>query len=133
MTDFLHTQLTQQEQFETGMLGFAHIGDAVYELMVRAYLCKKGMRNAKTLHRNTVGMVSAGAQAKYAEKILNMLTEKEKDVYMRGRNAKVNSVPKGADLADYHAATGFECLFGMLYLSGEYDRLNEIFKIIVEE
>ena len=133
MTDFLHTKLAPGEIFETGALALAHVGDAVYELMIRAYLCKQGTRSVKNLHKKTVAWVSANAQARAAEKIMEFLTEEEKDVYLRGRNTKVNSVPKGAELANYHAATGFESLFGWLYLKGEYDRINILFSHITDE
>ena len=67
------------------------------------------------------------------EKLLPALTEEEHAVYKRGRNAKVNSVPKNAALADYHAATGLETLFGWLWLRGEKDRISELFELIVSE
>lgn len=133
MTDYLHTRLTHQESLETGALALAHVGDAVFELLVRGYLCKKGGRSARTLHKKTVAMVSANAQAKAMERLLPILTEHEAEIYHRGRNTKVHSVPKGAELSAYHAATGLECLFGTLYLAGEYDRINLLFDKIVEE
>lgn len=132
MTDFLHITLTRQESLETGALALAHVGDAVYELMVRAHLCKSGGKSAKTLHKKTVAMVSANAQAQAVEKISGILTEEEHEIYTRGRNTKVHSHPKGAELGAYHAATGLEVLFGSLYLAGEYDRLNTIFSHIIE-
>lgn len=133
MTDFLHTRLTPQEILEIGSLALAHVGDGVYELMVRSHLLKQGVRSAKTLHKRTVAMVSANAQARAAEVISDVLTDKEREIYLRGRNTKVHTVPKGALLANYHAATGLECLFGALYLMGEYDRVNILFSHIVNE
>lgn len=132
MTDFLHITLMHQEILSTGALALAHVGDAVYELMVRAYLCKNGGQSAKTLHRKTVAMVSANAQAQALERIIDILSDEEREIYNRGRNTKVNSHPKGTELSVYHAATGLEVLFGSLYLSGEYDRLNFIFSHIIE-
>ena len=131
MRDYLHTVLDKNEIFEMSSLGLAHIGDAVFELMVRGNLCKGGMKKAKELHKNTVLAVSASAQEEASKKILPHLTEEEKDVYLRGRNAKVNSLPKHATPEAYHAATAFEALWGWLYLSGKYERLNELFDIIV--
>ena len=84
------------------------------------------------LHKDTVKYVSAPAQAAAVERILDMLTEEEMAVYKRGRNTRVNSVPKNAVLAQYHAATGLEALFGWLYLNDEHPRLNELFAAIME-
>ncbi len=133
MNDYLHTRIDGQAVFQMSMLGLAHMGDAVYELLVRARECARGVATAKALHRNTVRQVSATAQAAAAERILPILTEREHDVFLRGRNTKVHAVPKGASAAVYHAATALECLFGYLYLSGEYDRINELFDRIVSE
>ena len=92
-------------------LALAHIGDGVYELMMRTALCAAGLTAVTDLHRETVRRVNAPAQARAAEAILPLLTEAEHAVYKRGRNAKVNSVPQHADVAQYHAATGLETLF----------------------
>jgi len=111
----------------------AHIGDAVYELMVRTWLCSSGTSTAKNLHKKAVTFVSAKAQAAAAETVLSKLTDEENAVYKRGRNTHLNSVPKGSTHGEYHAATGIEALFGYLYLEGNTDRLNELFRIIIEE
>ena len=115
------------------MLGLAHIGDAVYELLTRTMLCSDGSRKATELHRKTVAIVNAPAQAKAAERLLPLLTEEEMCVFRRGRNAKVNSVPQKADIYQYHAATGLEALFGWLYLQGKTERINQLFAECVEE
>ena len=85
----------------------------------------------QTLHTLTVSFVNAPAQALAAAKIQPLLTEEERAVYRRGRNARVNSVPQKADLGQYHAATGLEALFGWLYLRGGTDRINELFAAIM--
>ena len=126
-------EMTEQEVNKQAMLSLAHVGDAVYELLVRSMLCARGPVQVNSEHRRTVSYVNAGAQAKAAGIILPMLSEKELAVYKRGRNAKVNSVPKHADISDYHAATGLETLFGYLYLKGETDRINELFDMIVSK
>lgn len=115
------------------MLGLAHIGDSVYELLVRTMLCATGHQAVNDLHKQTVSYVNAAAQAKAAEKILPELTEEEQAVYKRGRNCKVNSVPHNATLGQYHAATGIEALFGWLYLKGETGRIDALFARIMEE
>ena len=115
------------------VLGLAHVGDAVYELMVRTWLCTSGTKTAKALHGGAVSYVSAKAQAKAFTKIKLQLTEQELDVYKRGRNAQSSSVPKNSSYGDYHTATGLEALFGHLYLSGEPERLGELFAMIVRD
>ena len=114
-------------------LGLAHIGDGVYELMCRSYLCCKGDKTVKNLHKDSVAMVKAPTQAKYAEKILPYLTEQEQDWFRRGKNAHSHAAPKSATPQEYAKATGLETLFGALYLSGQTQRLNELFAIIVKE
>jgi len=113
--------------------GLAHVGDAVFELMVRTWLCTSGTSTAKNLHDRAVNFVSAKAQAAAAEKLISNLDDEETTIFKRGRNTHVNSVPKGSTHEEYHAATGIEALFGYLYLSGRVDRLNELFYMIVEE
>ncbi len=115
------------------MLGLAHIGDGVYELLTRTMLCSDGNKNVAALHKKTVSIVNAPAQALAAERLLPCLTEDELAVFKRGRNTKVNSVPQKANIGQYHAATGLEALFGWLYLQGRRDRINELYAICVEE
>ena len=114
-------------------LGLAHIGDSVFEVLCRSYLCASGGKNVGNLHRRTVELVKAPSQARFAEKLLPVLTEEELAYYRRGKNSHVHAVPKGATPAEYARATGLEALFGALYLAGRTDRLNELFHIIVEE
>ena len=114
-------------------LGLAHIGDGVYELMCRSYLCCRGDKTVKNLHKDSVAMVKAPTQAKFAEKLLPYLTEQERDWFRRGKNAHSHAAPKSATPQEYARATGLETLFGALYLSGQTDRLNELFAIMVKE
>ncbi len=131
MNDYLSIKMTDNEIKGISMLGLAHVGDAVFELMVRTWLCSTGRATAKGLHRASVRFVSAGAQAKAAQKLMASLTEEEASVYRRGRNARVRTVPRGATVGEYHAATGFETLFGYLHLKGRTGRLAELFHIII--
>ena len=133
LRDYLDLQLTEQEIGALSNLGLAHIGDCVYELLVRSYNLCQGKHTNRGLHRAAVEYVKAPAQAQAAERILPLLDEAELAVYKRGRNSRVNSVPKHADLKDYHAATGLECLFGWLYLHGRRDRINQLFSTIMEQ
>lgn len=114
------------------ILGLAHVGDGVYELLVRSMLCQSGHTALLDLHKSTVKMVKASAQAAAAEKLLDVLDGDELAIYKRGRNAHVHTVPKNADIGQYHAATGLEALFGWLYLQGKLERINRIFDVIME-
>ena len=113
-------------------LGLAHIGDGVFELLCRSYLCARGGKTVETLHRDTIRMVKATSQAKIVDRLLPLLTEEELAYYRRGKNSHVHAVPKSATPQEYAKATGLEALFGALYLSGQTDRLNELFKAVME-
>ena len=123
-------EMPVQDVNKISMLGLAHVGDAVYELLYRSKLCTDGHTAVAEMHRMTVAFVRAEAQAEAAAKLLPVLTQDETRVFKRGRNAKVNSVPHNADIGQYHAATGLEALFGWLYLLGRTERINELFNII---
>ena len=114
-------------------LGLAHVGDGAYELMCRSYLCKKGDQTVLKLHRDTVALVKAPTQAKFAQLLQPHLTEQEQDYFRRGKNAHTHAAPKAATRREYALATGLETLFGALYLMGATERLNQLFQIIVEE
>lgn len=111
-------------------LQLAYIGDAVYELCVRTYLLKKGLPVRK-LHKATTEYVKAKSQSNIVHALKTQLTDDEKSLVRRGRNAKINSVPKNAELVDYKYATGFESLIGYLYLTGQDNRMMELFNKIV--
>ncbi|MBQ9168945.1 MAG: ribonuclease III [Oscillospiraceae bacterium] len=108
------------------------MGDAVFEILCRSYLCAKGDHTVLKLHRDAVQLVKATAQAKFADALLPHLTEEEAAYYRRGKNAHVH-VPKSATPQEYAKATGVEALFGALYLSGQAQRINELFNIVMEE
>ena len=131
--DYFCPHMSAAEVNAISMLGLAHIGDGVYELLTRTMLCKRGHSAAAKLHRLTVSYVNAPAQAAAAKKIMPLLTAQELAVYKRGRNAKVNSVPQKATEGEYHAATGLEALFGWLYLQGETQRIDSLFAAIMED
>ena len=130
---YLHPNMSLQEVNRISMLGLAHVGDGVYELLNRSFLCREGHTGVQELHRLTVARVRAQAQARAAERILPLLNEEELAIYRRGRNTHVNSVPHNAELADYHAATGLEALFGWLYLLGRMERIDTLFAAITED
>ena len=113
-------------------LALALIGDGVYELLCRTYLCTQGDQTVLKLHKDTVNMVKAPAQAKYADLLKPHMTEEENDFYRRGKNAHTHAAPKAATRAEYAKATGLEALFGALYLLGRTERLMELFQLCVE-
>ena len=131
MTDFLHPSIDNDSLRAMSSLALAHMGDCVYEIMTRSWLTTSGLVTNRNLHRETIRLVCAGAQATGAAAILPMLTEEEMDVFRRGRNAKPKSVPKSSSVAEYAHATAVEALFGWLYLQQRYDRLNELFAAIL--
>lgn len=112
-------------------LSLAFIGDAVYETMIRRMILSKAEMTVKDLHKEAVKFVNASFQAEAAEGLLGVLTEEELAIYKRGRNAHSAHTPKNKTEAQYHKATGFEALFGYLYLKGEYNRLSELFNIVI--
>ena len=114
-------------------LGLAHMGDGVYELLVRTYLCRRGGLTVKRLHKDTVELVKAPTQAALIEKLLPQLTEEEQAYYRRGKNSHTHAAPKSASPREYAMATGLETLFGALYLLGRQERLNELFTIMMEK
>lgn len=128
--DFFRPDMNLGQINQISVLGLAHIGDAVYELMTRAALCAEGHTAVAELHHLATGRVNAPAQALAAEKLQELLTDDERAIYRRGRNAHVNSVPHAANIGQYHAATGLETLFGWLYLQGRIERLNTLFAAV---
>ena len=131
--DYFRLSAGQDTMERLSALGLAHLGDGVYEVMVRSWLVLHGKAKARDLHRATVKYVAAPAQAKLARAILPLLTEEEQGVYRRGRNSHTAAVPRGASVGEYHAATALESLFGWLYLQGKTERLNQLFDAMMEE
>lgn len=131
--NYFSPEMSLQEVNQISILGLAHIGDGVYELLTRTMLCAQGHSAVRELHKLTVSYVNAPAQARAIQKIMDELDSDELSLYKRGRNARVNSVPQNADVSEYHAATGLEALFGWLYLQGKRERINELFSLIMKE
>jgi len=131
--NYFDVEFTLAQVNAVSNLGLAHVGDGVFELLVRSYLCIRGDRTVLKLHRDTVQMVKAPAQARYADKLLPHLTEEEMAFFRRGKNAHTHAAPKSATPREYAKATGLETLFGALYLLGRKERHNELFHICIEE
>lgn len=113
-------------------LTLAFVGDGVYDLLVRDHLVRRANRPVGELNKIKVSLVNCESQACFAQKLMPSLTEKERAVYKRGRNAAPKCTPKHGSVADYHSATGLECLFGYLHINGETERINLLFNQIVE-
>ena len=132
MPDYFDLNMPRGELMNVSSLGLAHLGDAVFELLVRSWVCTHGTARIKDLHKQTVRFVTAPAQAVMAEKILPFLTEEEADVFRRGRNAAPHSIAKSATRAQYQTATALEALFGWLWLQGARERINQLFERMME-
>ena len=133
MENYFHPTIPRDRLLEISSIGLAHMGDAVFELLVRSWLCAHGGATGRGMHRAAVALVCAESQAEKAEKILPLLTEEEKAVFRRGRNAQVHTVPHHASRAQYGEATALEALLGWLYLQGRTERINELFCTMMEE
>lgn len=133
MENLFEMNFTKAQVDAISSLGLAHVGDGVFELLVRSYLCTRGDSTVRTLHRDSVALVKAPAQAKLMEKLLPHLTEEEQGYYRRGKNAHTHAAPKSASPKEYAMATGLEALFGALYLYGRRERLNQLFLLGMEE
>ncbi len=113
-------------------LTLAYIGDGIYDLVIRTVIVERANRSANDLHKRATKYVKAEAQAKMVIALEEELTEDEKAVYKRGRNAKSYTIAKNATMADYRKATGFEALMGFLYLTGQTNRLLYLVKRGIE-
>lgn len=117
---------------EINVKTLAYIGDVVYELYIREHVISNSHEQVNKLHKKTVKYVSAKAQAKIVESLTDYLTEEEKDIIRRGRNADANTVPKNTDVVTYKIATGFEALIGYLYLNKSETRLKDLINKSIE-
>ena len=133
MENYFEPMLTDDQLRAISSIGLAHMGDAVFETLVRTWLCAHGKATGKGLHQATIKLVCAESQAEKAERILSQLTEEELAVFKRGRNAQVRSIPGHASRAQYGEATALEALLGWLYLKGRRDRVSELFCKMMEE
>ncbi len=124
--------MEQQEALQLNALQLAYIGDSVWELIVRYKLIMKRY-NVRHMHKECVSMVNAHSQAVILQKIQEELNETESEIVRRGRNAHAkHSAPRNQDPDEYAASTGFEALFGYLYLTGQHDRISRLVSTIEE-
>lgn len=114
-------------------LGYAYLGDAVYERYVREYIMEsRGNMPVEKYHVIATRFVCAAAQAKAVETLMETLSEEEEGVYRRGRNAKAHAAPKSSSPGEYRKATGFEALIGYLSINGREERVKELMKAAVD-
>ena len=116
------------------VLSLAYVGDAVYSLYVREYLVNKGICKVDRLQKESIKYVSAKAQAKFIDSMINsnFLSDDELDIFYRARNHKGTRHPKNTDIITYKYSTGFEAVIGYLYMNHNINRLNEFINYILE-
>lgn len=109
-------------------IALAFEGDAVYSMYIRRHLIFQGLTKPNQLHREATKYVSAKAQANLISLMLEegILSEKEEDIYKRGRNANSHTKAKNADIVTYRMSTGFEAVMGYLHMTEEIERLEEL-------
>lgn len=130
MEEWINLNRPEEEINLLSPLTWAYIGDCVYELYIRTNLVNKTNLKPHKLHIETIKYVKAKSQAKFLEKIQDQLTEEEKDIVRRGRNAESHHLPKNANVQEYKYATAFEAFIGYLYLTKKFNRLKEILTLI---
>lgn len=107
----------------------AYLGDCVLELCVREHLVDSGLSTAAHLNAAALDYVRAPMQAEAMKKLLPLLSDEEAAYFRRGRNVGHSNVPKRATVSEYRAATGMETLFGYLHLTGQSERIAELFRL----
>ena len=124
--------MEEKEALQMNALQLAYIGDSVWELIVRHELIIQKF-NVHHMHRRCIGLVNARSQSRILLAIMDSLTENEKEIVRRGRNAHPkHAAPRNQNPDDYAASTGFEALFGFLYLTGQDQRISDLMNVIRE-
>ena len=126
MEEWINLNRPEEEINLLSPLTWAYVGDCVYELYIRTNLVNKTNLKPHKLHIETIKHVKAKAQAKLLEQLQEVLTEEEKNIVRRGRNAESHHLPKNANVQEYRYATAFEALIGYLYVTKKTKRLKEI-------
>lgn len=129
----LENNLSEKDARELNALSLAFLGDAVYSLMVRGSLVKTAYEKAGSLNRRATQMVRASYQAKAFDKLEPLFNETEANIAGRARNIHTSNVPKTSNLEEYKKATSLEAVIGFNYVTGNTERLNNLFKLLKEE
>ena len=132
MTELIERKNEKIDVDTMSPLTWAYVGDSVYELFIRNYLINTTKLKPHRLHIESIKYVKAKAQAEILEKLMEYLTEEEKEIVKRGRNAENHHLPKNATVQEYMYSTAFEALIGYLYLTKQDDRLKEILNLCIE-
>ena len=130
MEEIIERKKDKQDVNMMSPLTWAYIGDCVYELYIRQELINKTNLKPHKLHVDAIKYVKASKQARILQEIMPKLTEEEKDIVRRGRNAENHHLPKNASVEEYMYSTAFESLIGYLYLTKQDERLKEILRLI---
>ncbi|MEY8381875.1 ribonuclease III domain-containing protein [Christensenellaceae bacterium 44-20] len=133
MKDSILEKIEDREAAQKNPIVLAYLGDTVYDLYVRTALVKRFGLHVNELNAKAAGIVNARAQAQASERLAGLFTQQEAEIFKRGRNAKVGSVPKNMEVADYHKATGLEALMGYLFLTGQHERLEQLMGAVLEQ
>ncbi len=133
MKDSILEQIEDREAAQKNPVVLAYLGDTVYDLYVRTALVKQFGLHVNELNAKAAAIVNARAQALASDRLAALLTPQETEIFRRGRNAKVGSVPKNMSVADYHKATGLEALMGYLFLTGQHERLEQLMRSVLEQ
>ena len=133
MKDSILEQIEDREAAQKNPIVLADLGDTVYDLYVRTALVKQCGLHVNELNAKAAAIVNARAQALASDRLAALLTPQETEIFRRGRNAKVGSVPKNMSVADYHKATGLEALIGYLFLTWQHERLEQLMRSVLEQ
>lgn len=126
-------EIAEKELFDYAPLALSMVGDAVHTLFLRSFFAEKTpYKNAK-IHSAVAQYACAASQAEDAAVMLPLLSDAEKRIYNKAKNAKLNTIPKHASLYQYQLATAFEAVTGYLYLSGNNDRLADLYMTIYKD
>ena len=126
MEDFVKINKTEQDINQLSPLTWAYVGDCVFELYIRTYLVDNTNLKPHKLHIESIKYVKASAQAEMLKNIYDDLSDDEKDIVRRGRNAENHHLPKHSNVQEYMYSTAFEALIGYLYLCGNTPRVKDI-------
>jgi len=128
LEDLIKINKAEQDINQLSPLTWAYVGDCVFELYIRTYLVDNTNLKPHKLHIESIKYVKASSQAEMLNNIYEDLSDEEKDIVRRGRNAQNHHLPKHSNVQEYMYATAFEALIGYLYLCGNTTRVKEIIK-----
>lgn len=128
---FIPINKTEAEINQMSPLIWAYVGDCVYELYVRTYLVDNTNLKPHKLHIEAIKYVKAGSQAEFLKKMMENLTDEEKDIVRRARNTNNHHLPKNSNVQEYMYSTAFEALIGHLYLNKKHERIKELINNIL--